>query len=276
MSLSRQSPIIIYKDVLIPMLEENGFKLISSSENKCDQNRYITRHRFLRQTPLRPKYWEQNVLPEVEVVGIPMSCHFLIVHAIVCQSSDDNVKMKIKMNDSMDGIRNRVMNEFIVKLIELLSISINDLPFELKLKILTLLPIESLFKMALVSTLWRAVTLDDQLWRVLVRQHFFHLYDRGLNGESWKCLYKEAFRNQKLSERRKSWATRGLPSSMILPALPPSPPRLPIMGPPFVPMLPPPPSFFRDLVPEEIRNVFPNIPRNGSRNGHSFAFDTIS
>ncbi|CAG2114833.1 unnamed protein product [Medioppia subpectinata] len=261
MSSDGQNPLHIYKETLIPLLEENGFEVISSSEDICDHNRYITRHRFVRQTPLRPDYWQKNECPVVEVVGIPMGHHFLIIHAIVCHSAEDCVKIKIKTKEDIVCIRRKLMDEFVVKLIELLSISINDLPLELKFKILSLLPIESLFKMSSVSSLWRAITLDDQLWRILVRQHFPVFYSRGLNGEDWKSVYKEAFRNRKLLERRKSWASRGLPSSLIFPALPPSPPLLPIMGPPFLPMLPPPPPFFRDLVPEEVRNAFPNIHR---------------
>jgi len=261
MSSDAQNPLTIYKQTLIPLLEENGFEVVSQEEDNCHHNRYITRHKFVRQTPLRPHYWQQDVSPVVEVVGIPMGHHFLIIHAIVCHSAEDTVKMKIKTNEHMDSI-GRKLNEFVVKLIELLSVSINDLPLELKFKILSLLSIESLFKMASVSSLWRTITLDDQLWRILVKQHFPTFYDRGLNGEDWKYVYREAFRNQKLLERRKSWASRGLPSSIIFPALPPSPPLLPIMGPPFYPMLPPPPPFFRDLVPEEVRNAFPNIPRH--------------
>ena len=183
----RLNPTEIYRQTLLPLLEDNGFQLIENLDNSCDQNtnRFITRHRFVRQTPLRPHFWEKKVCPDVDVVGIPMGHNFLIIHAIVCNSVEDCVKFKIKTNESNDNIRQKLFNEFVVKLIELLSLSINDLPLELKFRILSLLPIESLFKMALVSSEWRSVTLDDQLWRVLVKQHFPAFYYRGIEGKTY-------------------------------------------------------------------------------------------
>jgi len=179
----KHSPKEIYKSLLIPLLEENGFKLISGVEDNINDKRYITRHQFRRRTPDRPPYVEQNLDTEVDVVGIPMGSAILIIHAIICDSNRDSVKIKLKMDQPITCIREKLMSEFVVKLVELLSISINDLPIELKISILSLLPVESLFRMALVSSLWRDIILHDELWRVLVKKQFPDFYSRRIDGK---------------------------------------------------------------------------------------------
>jgi hypothetical protein len=111
-----------------------------------------------------------------------MGSAILLIHAIICDSNGDSVKIKIKINDTINSIKEKLMNDFVIKLIEMHSISINDLPLELKFNIMSLLPIETLFKMALVSTLWRDIALDEELWRVLVKKQFPALYSRGIDG----------------------------------------------------------------------------------------------
>lgn len=178
------TPTQIYDHTLLPLLADNGFRAEARRESsEASTHRLITRHRFVRQTPLRRQYLQQNACPVVDVVGIPMGHNFLIVHAIVCNSAEDSVKLKLKTNDQLDWIREKLLREFVVKLIELLSTSINDLPLELKFRILSLLPLESLLKMSLVSSLWRDVTLDHHLWRLLVKQHFPVFYNRRTDGE---------------------------------------------------------------------------------------------
>lgn len=178
----RQKPIEIFREELIPLLKSNGFELISGIDDNFNDNRYITRHQFRRRTPECPPYEGQNVMTTIDIVGIPMGSAILIIHAIICDSNGDNVKIKLKMSDSLNTIREKLSKDFVIKLIELLSISINDLPLELKLMIMSLLPIESLSKMALVSSLWRDITLDDELWRILVKKQFPAFYYRGING----------------------------------------------------------------------------------------------
>ena len=180
--MSARTPTQIYDQILLPLLEDNGFRVLTRSDSG-EANRLITRHRFVGQTPLRRQFLQQNECPMVDVVGIPMGHNFLIVHALVCNSVEDSVKLKLRTNDSLDWIATKLLSEFVVKLIELLSTSINDLPIELKFRILSLLPLESLLKMSLVSSQWRDVTLDHHLWRLLVKQHFPAFYFRGSEGK---------------------------------------------------------------------------------------------
>lgn len=65
-------------------------------------------------------------------------------------------------------------------------------------------------------------------------------------GQSWKALFKDEFRRERLLLKRQHFA-QSRDSSYIL-ALPSSPPLLPIMGPAYFPMLPPPPAILRELM----------------------------
>ncbi|CAG2111655.1 unnamed protein product [Medioppia subpectinata] len=89
-------------------------------------------------------------------------------------------------------------------------------------RILSLLPIKSVLKMSSVSSLWRDITLDDQLWRSLVKQHFPTSYGRGLNGEDWKSIYKRAYRSQKLLQLL-NWQSLVQPKPRSPPAYNPIP-----------------------------------------------------
>ncbi len=178
----RKKQLEIYKDLLIPLLKENEFQLISGINDNINDDRYITRHQFRRRTPDCGPHEDRDHISIIDIVGIPMGSVILLIHAIICDSNGDSVKIKIKINDTINIIKEKLMNDFVIKLIEMHSISINDLPLELKFNIMSLLPIETLFKMALVSTLWRDIALDEELWRVLVKKQFPALYSRGIDG----------------------------------------------------------------------------------------------
>jgi hypothetical protein len=174
----RKKQLEIYEDLLIPLLKENEFQLISEIDDNINDDRYITRHQFRRRTPDEGR----DRMSLIDIVGIPMGSAILLIHAIICDSSGDFVKIKIKMSDTINSIKEKLINDFVNKLIEMHSISINDLPLELKFCIMSLLPIETLFKMALVSTLWRDIALDDELWRIMVKKQFPAFYSRGIDG----------------------------------------------------------------------------------------------
>lgn len=207
---TEKEPLIIYRDILIPLMETAGFQL---EFNASDNSRYHTRFAWKSsyvETCVSSEYYGQTRQFEshVDVIGIPMGRSFLILHGIIVGSlSDeyDDVKLKIRClprNKSLSSsstesspnqltnfsssleknsfdeaelpeecrerIRFTLLNDFVNRLIEMFSVRLDHLPVELKLKILALLPLKSIVSMASVSTFWRELTLDDQLWRLMV------------------------------------------------------------------------------------------------------------
>lgn len=308
-----KEPLIIYRDILIPMMQAAGFQLdFDDSEDTRYHTRFIWRSSYV-ETDVCSEYYGQTRKfdSKVDVCGVPIGFSFLLLHGIVVGSladEFDDVKTKIRCsprtkslsNSSTDSssnklvyaggssrmnsqssvdepelaeecrerIRLQLQNDFVYKLIELFSLRLDHLPFELKLKVLSYLPISGIAAMSQVSTLWRELTLDEQLWRLMVQKLFpdtFQKREKGLllsilptcilislfSGQSWKALFKDEFRRKRVLEKRRAFAERGFP------ALPGSPPLLPIMPPPYFPMLPAPPNFIRELFPPDpLRDLF--------------------
>lgn len=182
---AKHFPHSVYYQMLIPLMEENGFELISREDKQeLNASRFLTSFALKRRKPQHLVNDRQNkVLANIHMIGIPMGSIILLIHAII--DNEESVKIKLKMNDSQESMRHKIMNELIIKVVEMVSISINDLPLELKFKIMSLLTIESLLKMAQVSSTWREITLDDELWRILLKRHFPQLYSRGLDGNHY-------------------------------------------------------------------------------------------
>jgi len=79
-------------------------------------------------------------------------------------------------------IRLQLQSEFVYKLIEMFSLKLDDLPLELKLKIMSMLPLKSIVALSRVSTGWRELSLDEQLWRLMVQKFFPDVFARREQG----------------------------------------------------------------------------------------------
>ncbi|KAJ6225573.1 hypothetical protein RDWZM_004118 [Blomia tropicalis] len=309
---SIREPLIIYRNILIPLMRATGFELdFDESNNTRYHTRFIWRSSYV-ETDITSEYYGQTRKYEskVDVIGIPMGASFLILHGIIVGSladECDDVKLKIRCaprtkslsissndsaassssssstnqrsfqiasnNNCYDGnsldeespdnykerIRLQLQTDFVYKLIEMFSVKLDDLPTELKLHIMSFLPLKTIVTMSRVSTTWRELSLDEQLWRVMVQKFFPDTFERREKGQSWKALFKDEFRRKRLLDKRRAF--RDVRNYPFLPALPPSPPLLPIMPPPYMPMLPPPPNFIRDLIQSNpLRSLFPRPP----------------
>src|SRR5699024_12496951 len=79
---------------------------------------------------------------------------------------------------------------------------------ELQLKIMSLLPLKSIVTMSRVSTQWRELSLDEQLWRLMVQKLFVDRKSTRLNSSHVSisyavfCLKKKKKRKAKKSRQK--------------------------------------------------------------------------
>lgn len=236
---SIREPLIIYRNILIPLMRATGFELdFDESNNTRYHTRFIWRSSYV-ETDITSEYYGQTRKYEskVDVIGIPMGASFLILHGIIVGSladECDDVKLKIRCaprtkslsissndsaassssssstnqrsfqiasnNNCYDGnsldeespdnykerIRLQLQTDFVYKLIEMFSVKLDDLPTELKLHIMSFLPLKTIVTMSRVSTTWRELSLDEQLWRVMVQKFFPGTFERREKG---KCPF---------------------------------------------------------------------------------------
>lgn len=258
----------IYTNVVLSTMRDNGFDIIS--DPTFERHRYVATFRYKREGLKSDQVdaifgSEENEIL-VDLIGIPVgNCVF--VHSMVRNMFDiDNVKVKLKrreMDKNLRAMRDEFYEDFVIKLIELLSMKIDELPPELQLKIISYLPFAAVLQLDQTSKFYRDLCRDSDelIWKPLFRYRFLYTVSspRVNHCETWKELFKEEYIKEKHNTRlREQWLlTRGLPSPPIFPALP-SPPMLPLLGPP------PPPPFFpiapplnNAMLPPELRNPIP-------------------
>jgi hypothetical protein len=67
--------------------------------------------------------------------------------------------------ETKQKIADRFERKFIKKLIEILSISINDFPQELLFKILDYLPFKSVVQLSQTNHFWHRICDEDETWK---------------------------------------------------------------------------------------------------------------
>jgi hypothetical protein len=102
------------------------------------------------------------------------------------------------MIETKQKISNRFQVEFIKKLIEILSIGINDLPKELLFKILDYLPFKSVVKLSQTNHFWHRICDEDRIWKKLFEQNFeTDAFNKALMySDSWKQSFIKEFNDR--------------------------------------------------------------------------------
>lgn len=249
-------PYNVYTEVFLQQMIHSGFELVS--QNFDDSRQLHCRFGWTSQcidtNICSLLYGKQHqIFYEVDVIGIPYGS-FLLLQALFTgknASEFEPIKLKLRCLPSLKNssspkefqkeyaenryrLENELLPQFIQKIISVFSVQLDDLPLEIKFIVLSMLPLNSLVNMACVSSLWRDISLDENLWKLMVRRHFPDLFSKRVFGQSWKAIFKEEFRRLRVLNRRRAFS---LGQDGVLLALPPSPRILPIGPPPNFPML---------------------------------------
>ena len=193
---SIKEPFIIYQNILIPLMKTVGFVLdFDASDDNRYHTRFIWRKSTLETNPKSKFYGQTRQIESmVEVVGYTMDSSLYLQGILVgsLANKHDSVKMKIRYSardQDFDvsekykkGIIDQLRSKFVSKLVDVLSIGLDDLPNELQLKILSLLPPQSIIKMSSLSTHWHQLSLDELLWRKVVQKRFPEIFERHTDG----------------------------------------------------------------------------------------------
>jgi hypothetical protein len=157
---------------LHPFMVRNGFVC---EDNKIDSNdnriKIVYKFKSLK--------FKDRVV--VEMIGVPlmsfvMDCVAFVPLLVIDESpliGINTVNIRLNwMKETKQIIVNKFSQQFIKKLIEILSNGINDLPQELQLKILDYLRFKSVVQLSQTNRFWSRFCNQNTLWKKLFRQHF--------------------------------------------------------------------------------------------------------
>lgn len=220
---------------LHPLLIEHGFCLIKNSAIEASAHRYKVA--YCKQ---RVDAYGEVTDHLVDLIGIPMGSVLILCYGIVhgADETDDlEVKIKVKSSETLDDVKRRFKNEFIFKLLELLGPKLNDLPSEIKLRVLGYLDAPSLSRLSRTSREWHEfVDNENTTWKRLFNYRYPQEVAHPIAEETWRDLYKDTtIRKKREKEVSDRWANRGLPSPPLYPMLPGIPPAMPFPPPFFGP-----------------------------------------
>lgn len=197
-------------------------------------------------------------ISKLDFIGMPMGDVLILCYGMVEGNCQVDAKIKIKSCEEESDILKRFEKDFIVKLIEVLSSGLEDLPLELKINVAKLLTAEDTLRLSQVNKTWNAIcSHEDVVWKHHLKRDFPSAFEKMKDINcSWKTKYKEEF-----LKLRSSWSKRGLRAPDPILALPDIPRFLPI-GPPLHPL--------PDLIPDPDYNIpdplHPNQPFGGPGN----------
>ncbi|RWS29731.1 F-box only protein 7-like protein [Leptotrombidium deliense] len=185
----------------------------------------------------------------IEFFAIVMSPRVVICRGFVKNESDQAIKLRLNLSDGLLSNCNKFRKEFVIKLLELVSIRIDNLPVEIKHRLLRLLSVRDFLNMTAVNKTWNECCATQLLWKKMFKRDFKSFYAKTDTTENWKQRYKTEYLKAKEAKRRSElWASRSLMSPAIIPALPapfPFPqPFAPAQPPDDIFPLMPPPNFF--------------------------------
>jgi hypothetical protein len=154
---------------LHPLMIKNGFK--------CEDNRIYTTDNMTKIVyKFKSNKFNEEVL--VELICVPFTSFIIDCVALLLlnESPINGINtLEIRFNrkiETKQKIANRFEVEFIKKLIEILSIGINDLPQELLFIILDYLPFKSVVQLSQTNSFWRRFCNEESIWRNFYRQNY--------------------------------------------------------------------------------------------------------
>src|SRR6218665_917163 len=202
----------VYHDVFLKQMILSGFELVS--QNFDDPRQLVCRFgwksQYIDKNICSLLYGRQQIIfYEVDVIGIPVGSFLLLQALFVGENASqfENLKLKIRClpsikrsslsqdafthddwqqeySDNRSRIEQELVPEFIQKIISVFSVQLDDLPIEIKFMVLSMLPLNSLVNMACVSSIWRDISLDENLWMLMVKKHFPDLFRKRVFGKS--------------------------------------------------------------------------------------------
>ncbi|RWS17096.1 F-box only protein 7-like protein [Dinothrombium tinctorium] len=220
--MSNDRMFTLFKGTLHSIFLENGFQPILEPTFDDNQRYNASYERSCSQTLQGRRY---RVV--FDVIAIPMSSTILICRGAVRNGNVATINLKVNANDSFEAIIKAFRQNFVFKLIDSVSPTIDQLLPELKIKVLLKLPITDIGRVACLNHCWYQSCGADLLWRLLLKRDFPDLFRQVTNKsvKNWRELYKEEY----LRTRRQTeyLQRRSLPSPPNLLALPPALPLLP-------------------------------------------------
>lgn len=220
MNLNESALVKLYHVHLHPLLEKYGFQF--EREHHIDVQRFR-----LKYSCKKMNIYGQIEVHYVDIIAL-VTREIILCYGIVDNSDDFTAKIKIDCRESLSSIKNRFREQFVFKLLESISIKLDDLPYEIKAFLCQYFSAIDLAQMSQVNSVWYKLCSDERLWLTRFISDFpgqLEYLKRSLTCQpmSWKSEYRDEF-----IRWRRRWEERGLAPPIQLLALPGLPPFLPI------------------------------------------------
>ena len=170
---------------------------------------------------------------KVDFIGMPMGTALILCYGLIDGSGEVDAKIKIYSNEKEEDVIKRFRVKFVDKLIERLSCNMNDLPLEIKLHLVRLLPVQDVVSLSQVNREWNAISCVDGIWKDFLKRDFPREAEILLQFRktySWRTRYQDIY-----ICRKRCWEERGIIAPDPILALPDIPRLFAIEPPPLLP-----------------------------------------
>ena len=134
----------------------------------------------------------------------PIALHCIAYMPAIKDSDTFDLKLNWLAN-SKESMVKQFTDDFVLKLIQILSIGLNDLPDEVCAKIVSHLQYSSVVQLSQVNRFWYSLCGRDSFWKKLFRKTFTSdSYERALKQhKDWKTSFIREYILYKETERRR-------------------------------------------------------------------------
>ncbi len=204
------------KNHLIQTLVEDLHPLMVMNGFICEDNKIHSNDKRIKIVyKFKSLKFKEKVV--VEMIGVPlmsfiMDCVAFVPLLVIDESPLIGINtLNIRLNwmkETKQMTVNKFSEQFIKKLIQILSNGINDLSHELQFKIIDYLRFKSVVQLSQTNRFWSRFCNQNTIWKKLFRQHFpINAFNEALmrddsNIEYWKQSFaKEYLRYRSLRPR---------------------------------------------------------------------------
>ncbi|RWS29730.1 F-box only protein 7-like protein [Leptotrombidium deliense] len=175
----------LFTETFNAIFEEYGFKLVSNKFSEWRHELCYSRNCMSS----RGKCY----LGLVDYIAILMSSTIIICRGFVRHERDQTITLRLNLSHDLVSNCNKFRKEFVVKLLELVAIRIDNLPLEIKHRLLRFLSVRDFLNMAAVNKTWNECCATQLLWKKMFKRDFKSIYSTTDTTENWKQRYKSEY-----------------------------------------------------------------------------------
>lgn len=179
-------PFELYRKHFLPAMLSIGFEFVSDQIDATRiYSRFVQKRKIYDNALDSPNYNKMvDSERNVEVIGIPAIPNTLLLHGLAINPKVDTSEVRVKIRSSMtsDEIDKKIYEELIRPLFDMISVNLCELPKEVKLKVLSYLPLASVNALSSVNLEWNNLAEIESVWKNLTKRYYpkeYELFQKG-------------------------------------------------------------------------------------------------